>query len=348
MGSRSKTVNMVFSDSEEDEIVACSSRKRNSFQKLESSTSEEEEAKHKQLQKRRRIESETDSDGDDYLQKPSCSSSFVEKTPRKKKMYIAESSDDNSCEEILNTKNTQSIKYQRRTKLEQMARKKNPKYQSNHNPNQSETENDDDESAYELDEKTRVFITKFNNICDLSSCNKKLIQNVTKIMGVQIFDENLGKYTGKTSLSGKETNYWVCASHSKFWQDSSDKDDANKYESESNEDTDDDNFIDDEEVEDNEEHEENEDGENSEGVEDDVDNPKIDMSDSIDFQEILKGLSRSTDTDKENKDRYIEEHSKYQLEIHSETNRGLYLNPGKRFKRNMNVANFDKGLKDDG
>merc|ERR1711892_339859 len=148
------------------------------------------------------------------------------------------------------------------------ARKKNPKYQSNHNPNQSETENDDDESAYELDEKTRVFIAKFNNICDLPSCNKRLIQNVTEIMGVHFFDENLGKYTGKTPLSGKETNYWVCASHSKFWQDSSDKDDANKYESESNEDTD--------------EHEENEDGE---GVEDDVDNPESDMSDSIDFKE---------------------------------------------------------------
>ena len=65
------------------------------------------------------------------------------------------------------------------------------------------------------------------------------------------------------------------------------------------------------------------------------------------IQEILNGLARSTEKDKENKEKYIDEHSKYQLQVHSETNPGLHLHPGKRFKRNMNIARFDKGLKDD-
>ena len=65
------------------------------------------------------------------------------------------------------------------------------------------------------------------------------------------------------------------------------------------------------------------------------------------IQEILNGLARSTEKDKENKEKYINEHSKYQLQVHSETNPGLCLHPGKRFTRNMNIARFDKGLKDD-
>merc|ERR1711874_744818 len=58
-------------------------------------------------------------------------------------------------------------------------------------------------------------------------------------------------------------------------------------------------------------------------------------------------LSRSRDEDRENRDKYFESQAKYQLQVHSDTNPGLYLSPEKRSRRNMRAANFDKGLKED-
>ena len=63
------------------------------------------------------------------------------------------------------------------------------------------------------------------------------------------------------------------------------------------------------------------------------------------MKDICQGLKRQTPNDKKNKSKYMEEQSKYQLEIHTETNPGLHLSPEKRFKRNLRTAAFDKGLK---
>ena len=51
--------------------------------------------------------------------------------------------------------------------------------------------------------------------------------------------------------------------------------------------------------------------------------------------------------DELNKENYMEEHGKYQLEIHKDTNPGLHLSPEKRLRRNLRIAKFDQGLKDD-
>ena len=60
------------------------------------------------------------------------------------------------------------------------------------------------------------------------------------------------------------------------------------------------------------------------------------------FKQIVKNLKRQTINDKMNRRKYIEEQSKYQLAIHTETNPGLHLSPEKRFKRNLRTAAFDK------
>ena len=91
-----------------------------------------------------------------------------------------------------------------------------------------------------------MFTAKFSNPCDLPSCIRKHIKNVTKILGVRIFDVNLGTYIGKKLQDGRKSHFWVCASHSQFWQDITDCDHKNEHVSESNDDDDTlDGFIDD-------------------------------------------------------------------------------------------------------
>ena len=43
----------------------------------------------------------------------------------------------------------------------------------------------------------------------------------------------------------------------------------------------------------------------------------------------------------------MEEHGNYQLQIHKESNPGLHLSPAKRLRRNLRIAKFDQGLKED-
>ena len=303
----------VHSDDDE-EIFLVSRGKQKKCQRLESSSSNEddeesEEKTQKQKKKRKRIKTPqlTDTDSDENEPLPSCSTDCCENTPLKKK--------------------------QRQRILEEMAKKKNPNYQSALKNNLVKTENkhdneESDESSIDLEEKTRVFKAKFSKPCDLPNCSQNHVRNVTKILGVRVFDEKLGKYVGKKKHDGSETNFWVCAKHSKFWQDFSDLEEENEYsdESSSNEDDISDNFIDDS---------------NS------YESAESEQNDSNDYQAILDELRRSTPKDKKNKERYIGEHSKYQLKIHTETNPGLHLRPGVRFKRNMNTARFDKGLKED-
>ena len=60
------------------------------------------------------------------------------------------------------------------------------------------------------------------------------------------------------------------------------------------------------------------------------------------LKQIVKDLKRQTTNDKMNRRKYIEEQSKYQLAIHTETNPGLHLSSKKRLKRNLRTADFDK------
>ena len=76
-----------------------------------------------------------------------------------------------------------------------------------------------------LEEKTKVFRTKFSNPCDLPECKQYHIKNVTDILGVKIFDENLRDYISKKRLNGSKTLFWFCAKHALFWQNLSENSD---------------------------------------------------------------------------------------------------------------------------
>merc|ERR1712107_533889 len=65
------------------------------------------------------------------------------------------------------------------------------------------------------------------------------------------------------------------------------------------------------------------------------------------MKDIVQHLTRQSPKDKMNRSKYLDEHSKYQLKIHTETNPGLHLSPEKRYRRNLSTANFDKGLKEE-
>jgi hypothetical protein len=245
---------MAALDSEDDEgIILGSAGNRRKYQRLVSSSSDdetEEEAEvetHKQEKKRKRIRSPqvTEIDEDDSSatshHNPSCSSSFEEQTPKKGRKFVKETRFNSDSDDIVELEDIKRIRKQRKIKLEMMAKGKNPKYQSPLKKNINEIESEDDHedaSLNKFDEKTRVFKAKFNKPCDLPSCSQSHIKNVTKILGVRIFDDNLGTYIGKTLQDGKESHFWVCATHSRFWQDFSDQEeeDENVYESSSSED----------------------------------------------------------------------------------------------------------------
>ena len=69
--------------------------------------------------------------------------------------------------------------------------------------------------------------------------------------------------------------------------------------------------------------------------------------DEEDYSTIINKLKRNTEKDKENKERYYEEHYKYQLEIHTSSNPALYVSEERKFKGNMATARFDQGFKDE-
>ena len=60
--------------------------------------------------------------------------------------------------------------------------------------------------------------------------------------------------------------------------------------------------------------------------------------------EITRRLSRSRPEDGRNRERYLAERGKYQLEVHKPTNPALYLSEEKRLKRNNRETRRDLGL----
>merc|ERR1711872_234651 len=75
-----------------------------------------------------------------------------------------------------------------------------------------------------------------------------------------------------------------------------------------------------------------------------LDSRKEDLGDM--YSSAIKSLSKSTAEDKANKKKYKEQMGKYQFAVHSLKNKALSVDKRVRYKRNMKVANFDKGLKD--
>merc|ERR1712032_406469 len=139
----------------------------------------------------------------------------------------------------------------------------------------------------------------------------KFVVDETNIIGVLLWNgvQFEKKENGKL--------FWICAKHSSFAKP---KEVPNQMvhedEDEEEPNTEDEDFIDDEEE---------SDGEQSEESSAEEENNE--------FKDICQGLKRQTPNDKMNQSKYMEEQSKYQLEIHTETNPGLHLSPEKRLKR---------------
>ena len=204
----------------------------------------------------------------------------------------------------------------REQRLQEMARRRNPrKYDSVNSDSEEEygDENNDNESNdadNTFEEVTKIFVSKFSGPCQLDGCKEWFVKGITKIMGVKIVSRP--KY--------KDKPHWICAKHSRFHSVPDEVEEVVEEEEEVDEDYDKD-FIDDESQEesDNEDHEE-------------------------EMAEITRRLSRSRPQDKENTERYLTERGKYQLEIHSVTNPGLHLSEEKRLGRNKRETRRDLGL----
>merc|ERR1712107_708035 len=84
-----------------------------------------------------------------------------------------------------------------------------------------------------------------------------------------------------------------------------------------------------------------------EDEEDNSEDFRVEEDVNSEMKDIVQHLTRQSPKDKMNRSKYLDEHSKYQLKIHTETNPGLHLSPEKRYRRNLRTANFDKGLKEE-
>ena len=196
----------------------------------------------------------------------------------------------------------------------------------------SDPENDPPELYVEV---TRVFTSQYNSKCSLPECNSNFICYQTKIVGVHLYDKNDGGYKPKPE---NNKPYWICAKHSKFYECSDEED----------EELDSDFINDDEEEQSRIDSFEEDQGSSSDGVYDEESDTKEGDTDTdAELKKVIAQLGKQTPNDKRNKRKFLEENGKYQLQIHSANNPGLYLSEEKRFRRNMRTAKFDKGLKED-
>jgi len=123
--------------------------------------------------------------------------------------------------------------------------------------------------------------------------------------------------------------FWICAKHSSFAKPENVENHLPEQDEEEEEpNSEDEDFIDDGECPD----------DRSEGS-------SAAEEEKNEYREVIESFKRQTPNDKINRRKYLDEHSKYQLEVHTETNPGLHLSPEKRLRRNLRVAGFDKGLK---
>ena len=195
----------------------------------------------------------------------------------------------------------------------------------------SSSDEDDDGSGSGIESETKLFevetsvkTSRYPGRCSHPKCDERFIKGRTNIIGVLLWNG--------VSFEGKENGkpFWICAKHSSFTKPKEIEHhliDQDEEEEEPN--SEDEDFIDDEEA----------DEDQSEG------SSSTAEAENDEYKEIIQSLKRRTPNDKINTSKYLEEQSKPQLEIHTETNPSLYLSPQKRLKRNLRTAAFDKGLK---
>ena len=164
--------------------------------------------------------------------------------------------------------------------------------------------------------KTKSFHSRFSQRCSHPSCDALFIVGETNIIGVLLWNS----VTMQFEETEKGKLFWICAKHSSF---ANPKGEPTKMVNEDEEDeepnTEDEAFIDDRDQ-----------------------SEELNAEGGNEFKKIVEKLKRQTTNDKMNGRKYLEEQSKYQLAIHTETNPGLHLSPEKRFKRNLRTAAFDK------
>lgn len=188
----------------------------------------------------------------------------------------------------------------------------------------SENEDDKSDSSPPEDNTTfeavyrhveNAFIAKYSGFCKLKSCQERIVAGETKIIGVRFTNESYEKPS------------WICAKHH-FFNSKDEREVNEKLDNEERTQSDID-FI---------SGEDDDEGStsNESGGEDNIKNA---------MAEITQNLRKETPKDKMNKNNYLNELSRHQLEIHSSRNKALYTSREKRYKRHMRSARFDVGMK---
>ena len=285
----------------------------------------------------------------------------------------------NVFDDITNSEEMKSKKAIREEKLRKLAKKRNPKrrFAESSDDEQENKEEEYDQLSgssgeFKLREVTRIFLSKYYGHCQLESCRKKFIKGRTKIMGVEILHP-------PTEFNPGRKPHWVCARHSQFVDIESDQEEQTEGDSEWDSDSSGDltDFIDDspEDIDDcddgnnevegdymddrSEESDDCDEGNNE--VDDDDSNESDDSNYAEDeeenddgsgdleseLSEITRSLSRRRPEDLQNKENYLEQLGKYQLQIHTETNPALNLSEEKRKRRHRRMATRDLGLNQD-
>ena len=164
--------------------------------------------------------------------------------------------------------------------------------------------------------KTKSFRSRFSQRCSHPSCDALFIVGETNIIGVLLWNSVTMQF--EENENGKP--FWICAKHSSF---ANPKGEPTKMVNEDEED-------------------EEPNAEDEAFIDDRVQSEESNTEGGNEFKKIVEKLKRQTPNDKMNGRKYLEEQSKYQLAIHTETNPGLHLSPEKRLKRNLRTAAFDK------
>ena len=164
-----------------------------------------------------------------------------------------------------------------------------------------------------------AFKAKYPGVCRFPNCQQRFVPGQTQIIGVWFTYE----------LDQKKPA-WICAKHH-YWYSKAEREARMKKDSEEQR-TSDEDFIYDGEEDDNK----------STSTEADE---RGDESFTRDLQDILQDLRKEKPQDIQHKKIYINELSRYQLEIHNCKNKSIFTSETKRFKRHMRGARFDVGLK---
>jgi len=149
--------------------------------------------------------------------------------------------------------------------------------------------------------------------CELPCCRKQFEPFETSIIGVSMRNPVSGKFEKK----GNNKPFWICASHCPFTRPKLSKAKPSRPSQEEEE---------------------------TEEEEEESDTAPVAP---VLPPDLVLRLMKRTIFDVINKNSYMRELSRYQLQVHKQSNPGLHLSQEKRLKRNLSRACFDKGLKEE-